>query len=383
MVFQTLPLKLGGITLAESGTVGIPETDRDRALPRVPTYNGMWHVWAIKFLLNFQTVPVLNFLERLPNAEGGSYLLWGWPDTWLSSIRHRHHSLPSYKYSKDAGLPWIGCTLDHFPPTPDQHAGASNGSPDPRSRCPAGALYYKRRCYHFLSSPATWERAEVLCQALKSGAQLASVLSSHEGEMVSSYLKAKGASNVWTGLAATRSHGVSSSLPASKLFPCKGLQCQTGQEMGSEVTIATWRSPSITTDLLHRMKRAVILESLCYSKAWGQPPSPLSSWDVFLSPQQYMAWEWSDGSSYASPLWDCRSLSTAISAYECVSMANIQNTSMKKRFRAEKLMCGGWQVHQSPLPWLPFNLLAFHHAQKWLQRSCADTLPYLCKYRAE
>ncbi|XP_060102038.1 lithostathine-like [Heteronotia binoei] len=62
----------------------------------------------------------------------------------------------------------------------------------------------------------------------------------------------------------------------------------------------------------------------------------------------YMVWEWSDASPLSLPLWDGRSLSTAISSYECVAMTNIQNTN----------------------------------AQKWAQRTCADTLPYLCKYRA-
>ncbi|XP_054844811.1 lithostathine-1-alpha-like [Eublepharis macularius] len=63
----------------------------------------------------------------------------------------------------------------------------------------------------------------------------------------------------------------------------------------------------------------------------------------------YMVWEWSDVSPLSLPLWDGRTLSSAISANECVSMTNIRNTN----------------------------------AQKWLQRACNDTLPFLCKYRAE
>ncbi|XP_054843830.1 lithostathine-2-like [Eublepharis macularius] len=63
----------------------------------------------------------------------------------------------------------------------------------------------------------------------------------------------------------------------------------------------------------------------------------------------YMVWEWSDVSPLSLPLWDGRTLSSAISAKECVCMTNIRNT---------------------------IN-------QKWLQRACTDTLPFLCKYRAD
>nr|XP_056702624.1 lithostathine-like [Euleptes europaea] len=63
----------------------------------------------------------------------------------------------------------------------------------------------------------------------------------------------------------------------------------------------------------------------------------------------YLVWEWSDGSPFSLPLWDGRTLSSSISSSECVSMINIRNTN----------------------------------SQKALQRSCANPLPYLCKYRAD
>ncbi|KAL8222665.1 UNVERIFIED_CONTAM: hypothetical protein K2H54_077892 [Gekko kuhli] len=40
----------------------------------------------------------------------------------------------------------------------------------------------------------------------------------------------------------------------------------------------------------------------------------------------YMAWEWTDTSPLSLPLWDGRSLSTTISALECISMDNILNS---------------------------------------------------------
>ncbi|XP_053262600.1 lithostathine-like [Podarcis raffonei] len=58
-----------------------------------------------------------------------------------------------------------------------------------------------------------------------------------------------------------------------------------------------------------------------------------------------MIWEWSDGSVFSQPLWDGRRISNSISSDECVSVS-------------------------------------YSGSQKWIQRSCTTTLPYLCKYKA-
>ncbi|XP_077196597.1 lithostathine-like [Paroedura picta] len=150
--------------------------------------------------------------------------------------------------------------------------GASNATVvETRARCPAGSLYYKQFCYQLVNSYVSWHLAEVTCQGMNYGpeAHLASLLSSSEGKIVSSYLNSKSASNVWIGLEATRENG-------------------------------------------------------------------------------YMSWGWSDASALSLPLWDGRSLSTSVSANECIAMTNILNSN----------------------------------ALKWVQRACTDTLPFLCKFKA-
>ncbi|XP_062990562.1 regenerating islet-derived protein 4-like [Elgaria multicarinata webbii] len=63
----------------------------------------------------------------------------------------------------------------------------------------------------------------------------------------------------------------------------------------------------------------------------------------------HLIWQWSDGSLYSWPLWDGFGPSTSNSANKCISLNNLQNSS----------------------------------THKWSQRSCSDSLPYLCKYRAK
>ncbi|XP_048356100.1 calcium and calcium/calmodulin-dependent serine/threonine-protein kinase DMI-3-like [Sphaerodactylus townsendi] len=107
----------------------------------------------------------------------------------------------------------------------------------------------------------------VICQGLNEiESHLASLLSASEGRIVSNYLRRKGASSVWVGLQATRSHG-----------------------RGSPKKTSFWR------------------------------PKPVDR-----------VWEWSDATPVSKTLWDGFSLFTAGSSDECVSMINIQNTLSRK-----------------------------------------------------
>ncbi|CAI5786653.1 C-type lectin domain-containing protein [Podarcis lilfordi] len=160
------------------------------------------------------------------------------------------------------GLCLLGCLI--LNPLAE---GAANRTQSARTPCPAGAVFYRKYCYEYSSSSRSWDDAEVSCQR-RHGSQLASILSAREANVVYSYLRQYGSSNVWIGLAADRgSHHVN------------------------------------------------------------------------------MIWEWSDGSVFSQPLWDGRSISNSISSYECVS-------------------------------------ISYSGSQKWIQRSCTTTLPYLCKYKA-
>ncbi|XP_053261446.1 lithostathine-like [Podarcis raffonei] len=158
------------------------------------------------------------------------------------------------------GLCLLGCLI--LNPLAE---GAANRTQSPRAHCPAGALFYRKYCYEYFSSSRSWDDAEVSCQR-KHGSQLASILSAREANVVYSYLRQYGSSNVWVGLVADRG-------------------------------------------------------------------------------TLNMIWKWSDGSVFSQPLWDGRSISNSISSDECVSVS-------------------------------------YSGSQKWIQRSCTTTLPYLCKYKA-
>ncbi|XP_048356774.1 lithostathine-like isoform X1 [Sphaerodactylus townsendi] len=146
--------------------------------------------------------------------------------------------------------------------------GAQNGTiPEARAPCAPGDLYYRWHCYQYCASCVSWEDAEVICQGLNEiESHLASLLSASEGRIVSNYLRRKGASSVWVGLQATRSHG-----------------------RGSPKKTSFWR------------------------------PKPVDR-----------VWEWSDATPVSKTLWDGFSLFTAGSSDECVSMINIQNTLSRK-----------------------------------------------------
>uniref|UniRef100_A0ACB8FLV3 Uncharacterized protein n=1 Tax=Sphaerodactylus townsendi TaxID=933632 RepID=A0ACB8FLV3_9SAUR len=114
---------------------------------------------------------------------------------------------------------------------------------------------------------ASFLPSQVICQGLNEiESHLASLLSASEGRIVSNYLRRKGASSVWVGLQATRSHG-----------------------RGSPKKTSFWR------------------------------PKPVDR-----------VWEWSDATPVSKTLWDGFSLFTAGSSDECVSMINIQNTLSRK-----------------------------------------------------
>nr|XP_028602171.1 lithostathine-like [Podarcis muralis] len=158
------------------------------------------------------------------------------------------------------GLCLLGCLI--LNPLAE---GAANRNQSARAHCPSGAIFYRKYCYQYFSSSLSWNDAEISCQR-RQGSQLASILSAREANVVYSYLRQYGSSNVWIGLVADR--GTSN-----------------------------------------------------------------------------MIWEWSDGSVFSQPLWDGRSISHSISSYECVS-------------------------------------LSYSGSQKWIQRSCMTSLPFLCKYKA-
>ncbi|XP_061496262.1 snaclec A9-like [Rhineura floridana] len=126
--------------------------------------------------------------------------------------------------------------------------GANNATAASRSVCSSGILYYKRYCYQLVNSYLSWESAEIKCQELNPDAQLASILSANEGNIIYNYLKRFNIDSVWIGLQATPING-------------------------------------------------------------------------------YMIWQWSDGSSCTSPLWDGRSPSLSISSNKCISLYNVQYSS--------------------------------------------------------
>nr|ACS74991.1 C-type lectin precursor [Micrurus corallinus] len=64
-----------------------------------------------------------------------------------------------------------------------------------------------------------------------------------------------------------------------------------------------------------------------------------------------LIWEWIDGTTYTpgTLLWDNRAPSTSLSTAECISVTNIH---------------------------IPGN------AARWIQRTCATALPFICKFRS-
>ncbi|XP_039174587.1 regenerating islet-derived protein 4-like isoform X1 [Crotalus tigris] len=68
------------------------------------------------------------------------------------------------------------------------------------------------------------------------------------------------------------------------------------------------------------------------------------------TPKKFI-WEWTDGTTYTpgSLLWDNRAPSISLSTLECISVTNIH---------------------------VPGN------AARWIQRTCATVLPFICKYKA-
>ncbi|XP_077791532.1 lithostathine-like [Podarcis muralis] len=141
-------------------------------------------------------------------------MVQGWVSILQNLVLGLHHSRPATQEGTSReenqkmgqvvylGLCLLGCLI--LNPLAE---GAANRTQSARTHCPAEALFYRKYCYQYFSSCLSWDDAEVSCQR-RHGSQLASILSAREANVIYSYLRQYGSSNVWIGLAADRGTSV-------------------------------------------------------------------------------------------------------------------------------------------------------------------------------
>ncbi|ETE57574.1 hypothetical protein L345_16708 [Ophiophagus hannah] len=117
--------------------------------------------------------------------------------------------------------------------------------------------------------------------------------------------------------------------------PISGIECQHLRPGGHLATFRTAAEERIVSSHIRR--------SSTTTDAW-------IGMHAVRTPKKFI-WEWIDGTTYTpgTLLWDNRAPSTTLSSVECISVTNIH---------------------------IPGN------AARWIQRTCATALPFICKYRS-